>query len=70
MSVGKQEGTWIQCANCGKIYYIYRKVPIDKLYITSECARCGYDRGLNLGDKEENIYCYYDPNLDERYYIY
>lgn len=64
------KGCWIQCSQCGHIYWTEEEVPIEKLYVTSVCARCGHDRGLNCGDKEEDIVIYADPVLDERYYIY
>ena len=70
MSGAKEQGTWLQCAHCGKIYHVDQKVPIDKLYIESVCARCGCGQALNLGDDESEIYYYYDSNLDERFYQY
>ena len=66
----KDKGCWVQCSHCGYVYWIEEEVPIDKLYITSVCARCGHDRGLNCGDKKEDIYVYCDPYLNERYYQY
>ena len=68
-SEGKQS-TWVQCQSCGNIYQIADKVSIEKSIIQSECPRCGENIGLNCGDKEEDIYIYMNPNLDERYYIY
>lgn len=67
MSTGLKK-TWIQCNECGAIYQIPRSVPIDKLYVTSCCPECGYMTGLNLGDKEEDIYLYYDYTKDSRWY--
>ena len=70
MSTAKQ-GCWLQCAQCGKIYFVEQKVPIDKLYVVSVCAGgCECERALNLGDDESQIYTYYDPVLDERFYKY
>lgn len=68
-SKGKQS-TWVQCQSCGNIYQIADKVLIEKSIIQSVCPRCGENIGLNCGDKEEDIYIYMNPNLDERYYIY
>lgn len=65
-----KEKTIIQCLNCGHIYIIERKLPIRLSIINSECTRCGYQRGLNCGNKEEDIYYFYDPGLDERYFNY
>ena len=68
-SEGKQS-TWVQCQSCGKIYQIADKVSIEKSIIQSVCPRCEDYVGLNCGDKEEDIYIYMNPNLDERYYSY
>jgi hypothetical protein len=46
------------------------KVSIEKSIIQSVCPRCGENIGLNCGDREEDIYIYMNPNLDERYYNY
>ena len=70
MGAGKEKGCWVQCQNCGHIYHIERYVPIDKLYITCECPKCDSSQGLNLGDNEDNIYLYYDANMDFRFYQY
>lgn len=70
MDTTKDQGTWIQCAHCGHIYYIEKSVPESKLYIQSECARCGCNKGLNCGSNEDEIYDFYNPNLDERYFEY
>ena len=69
MSTGrKKKETWIQCNECGKIHQIQRSVPVEELYTTAKCPRCGFMTGLNLGDKQEDIYIYYDVTKDERYY--
>lgn len=65
---GRKKKTFVQCQTCGKIFQVPYEVPIDKLYITTECSNCGQTQGLNLGDKEEDIYFYYNVNLDDRYY--
>lgn len=64
----KQEGTWIQCTNCGKIYYIECKVPMEQVYVTSYCPGCEHDRGLVLGSEKDDCYAMYDVTLDGRYY--
>jgi hypothetical protein len=68
VEVKKEDGNYIQCMNCGKIYVMERKVPISISIVKSECPKCKYGRGLNCGDKEEDIYYFYDNTLDERYY--
>lgn len=71
MSTGsKDKGCWIQCSQCGHIYWIEEDVPIDKLYVTSVCPRCDNNVGLNCGDDENDIYVYMNENLDPRYYKY
>lgn len=70
MCTSKEKGCWIQCTMCGEIYHIKEPVPIDQLYVTSECARCGHDKGLNCENNRDEIYRYYDPVMDERYYQY
>lgn len=66
----KEEGTYIQCTHCGAIYWIERKVPIDKLYVAAYCNECGNPKGLNLGDDADCIYELLDINIDPRYYEY
>lgn len=62
------KGTWIQCQHCGEIYYIKESVPTDQLYIEVVCAKCGCEQGLNCGDQREDVFLYYDPVFDARYY--
>ena len=67
----KEQGTWIQCQQCGEIYFIQESVPIDKLYVASFCPRCNeYTKGLNCGDSIEDIYLFANINVDPRYYQY
>ena len=67
----KEQGTWIQCQQCGEIYFIQESVPIDKLYVASFCPRCDeYTKGLNCGDSIEDIYLFANINVDPRYYQY
>ena len=67
--VGKKEdGSYIQCLNCGNIYITERKVPISVSIVKCECPRCHHGKGLNCGDDKDEVYYYYDPSLDERYY--
>lgn len=68
MHTEKANGTWLQCTHCGKIYFVEKKVALDKLYVASECPECGNTKGLNCGDDENDIYLYSDPYLDARYY--
>jgi ssDNA-binding Zn-finger/Zn-ribbon topoisomerase 1 len=65
-----KEKTFIQCLNCGHIHIIERKIPISVSVVRCECPKCEYLKGLNCGNKEEDVYVFYDPGLDGRYYNY
>ena len=65
---GGKEITYVQCQYCGHIYQIAHKISVEESIIQSKCPRCGDMIGLNLGDKKEDIYYFYDPCLDERYF--
>lgn len=69
-SEGKRNCTYIQCQECGEIHMVPQGVDVDKLYVMTECPNCGATKGLNLGDKQETIYYYYNVNLDSRLYDY
>lgn len=66
----KKRNTFIQCQTCGKIYLTPYEIEIDKLYIIADCPHCGMATGLNLGDKEEDVYEFYNINVDPRFYNY
>ena len=66
----RKEKTWIQCLNCGHIHMVERKIPISISVVKVECPKCECPKGLNCGNKEEDVYYFYDPGLDERYFIY
>ena len=68
MVTAGNQGTWVQCTHCGHIYHIDDKVPIDKLYVASGCPRCENFKALNCGENREDVYLYYDPVLDKRFY--
>ena len=68
MDMIKQQGMWAQCTQCGKIDFFDISVPIDTVYINMKCNKCGNIKMLNCGDKQEDIYKYYDYCLDSRYY--
>ena len=71
MSTEKKQGTWVQCQHCGYVYHIKEKVPIERLYVVSDCPGCGeYTKGLNCGSEKEDIYELMDISMDPRYYKY
>ena len=65
-----KERAFIQCLNCGHIYIIERKISVSVSVVKSECPRCKWSKGLNCGNNEDDIYSFYDPGLDERYFNY
>lgn len=67
---GRKKRTYVQCQTCGKIFQVPYAIEIDKMYIDAECSSCGKSTGLNLGDKEEEIYNFYNVNVDPRHYNY
>ena len=68
MDSGGKKITYIQCQTCGEIYRIPWAIGIDELYAEANCPNCGITIGLNLGDKEEDLYLYWNENFDYRYY--
>lgn len=67
----KNKGCWIQCNQCGYVYWTEEEVPIDRLYVASFCPGCNeYGNGLNCGDSKDDLYLYADINRDPRYYQY
>ena len=67
MVKGKGTGSYAQCQCCGKIYQANENISVEKTIVNLECPRCGYCRALNCGN-EEDIYYFYNVNLDEKYY--
>ena len=70
MGTKEREITWVQCQHCGKIYQVNKKIPITASIVRTECPRCESYSGLNVGNNEEDIYLYMNPNVDERYFYY
>lgn len=70
MDTRKESCSYVQCLCCGNIYTTEIEIPINVLIVKSECPKCKHRKGLNCGNKEEDVYLYYDPVLDERYYRY
>ena len=63
-----KDRTYVQCQYCGHIYRVEYEISIEDSIIESECPKCGDMVGLNLGDKEEDIYLYYNCTIDSRWY--
>ena len=69
MDTGKEK-TFIQCLNCGHIHIINKNISVGVSVVQAECPRCEWLKGLNCGQTEEEIYYFYDPGLDDRYFKY
>lgn len=64
-----ERGTWLQCQHCGYIYHVDKEVPMKYMYVNAWCPHCAeYARHLNCGSQAEDVYYYYNPNLDDRIY--
>lgn len=61
--------TWVQCQICGEIIRLSYPIDMDKMYIAVDCPNCGITTGLNLGDDKDEIYNFYNVNVDPRYYL-
>lgn len=70
MNIKKETGSYVQCLNCGHIYITERKIPISVSVVKCECPKCHYVKGINCGDKEDDVSIFYDPYLDKRYFYY
>ena len=66
----RKQITFLQCQECGVVYTFPHIVAIDKLYVQADCPNCGVTTALNLGNKEEDLYWYYNESVDSRYYEY
>lgn len=59
-----------QCVKCGRIVQTHEKLKvIDKMYAEVDCD-CGGHKWLYLCDNPDDVYLYYDPTLDERFFYY
>lgn len=62
---------WYQCTNCGAIIEMeYEVFSSDGVYAPVFCNKCGNNSCLCLYDNVDDIYKYYNPSLDERFFIY
>jgi Zn finger protein HypA/HybF involved in hydrogenase expression len=64
----KRKTCWVQCRECGIVYTTTRKIPVEEIFVKTNCPKCGSAMGLNLGDNEDDIYLYMDINMDRRVY--
>ena len=68
MGADKQESTF-QCQVCGDLHTLKTRHNIDsELFITAHCPKCrGETKHLWCGDGQD-VYIYYNLNIDPRYY--
>lgn len=64
MELEKKDQTWIQCQHCGYIYAVPYNISVEALFIKVRCPKCYHNKGLNCGDKREDIWMYANPNVD------
>jgi phage FluMu protein Com len=63
---------WMQCQHCGKLHQQKIQYNIEEdFYIKVWCPGCRDDTShLICSEYEDEIYFYYNANLDERFYKY
>ena len=61
---------WVQCQVCGEVHQIeIRNMSKDDLYIITRCPGCRDEtKHLWCGENKEDIYMYYNVNVDPRFY--
>lgn len=67
------DGNYVQCQNCGHIYYVYDiedKFSTEDFIIKAECPICNNINGVNCGENLEDIYMFMNINKDPRFYMY
>lgn len=70
MAANEKDYSFVQCRNCGNIYKVEYKLPVDALIVEMVCPKCEYEWALNCGDDQNELYFYADMTLDSRYYTY
>lgn len=67
-----KEKNFFQCQECGCVHYIETEYDIDnEMYEQLICVKCN-KRATHLwvGNDPNDFYELYNPNLDERFFIY
>lgn len=62
---------YFQCCQCGAVHIddISKCEIEDDIYVYTQCLKCrDVTKHLMCGDREEDIYRYYNPVMDKRYY--
>lgn len=70
--MSKKQSNQYQCQTCGNL--LWSKEPFnieDEIFIKMKCGHCGKETDhLYVGEHPEDVYWYYNANLDEKYYNY
>ena len=63
---------YVQCQQCGAVHTTKMKIDIENnLYTELKCPKCrGVTQHLWCGDTEDDVYLYYNPVTDSRFYEY
>lgn len=67
MNKGKQ----YQCQYCGSLRWSKEPFNIEDLFTKMRCRHCQRETDhLYVGEDENDLYLYYNVNLDQRFYQY
>lgn len=62
---------WLQCQSCGVLYRKEVECDIEDIYIQDECPKCRDETThLVCGKNEDELYWFYNVNVDPQYYKY
>lgn len=65
-----QDGSYVQCLNCGRIHRMKEALSVEIFISKIKCPYCGGNKGINCGTNIEDISLYMSENIDPRYYKY
>ena len=65
-----QDGNYVQCHNCGRVYYTKDSFSEEDFIVESKCPTCQDTKGINCGKNKEDIYLFYDNTKDPIFYLY
>ena len=60
------DGAKVQCIQCGKIFKVNKEISYEDIYIKEICPGCRKE--ATCVHLEDDVYRYYDPVMDNRYY--
>ena len=62
------EGAKVQCTQCGRIFKVNVEISYEDIYVKEICPGCRKETTcLNI---EDDVYRYYDPHIDKRFFEY